>query len=116
MGDTATNGNGPVIHVPIQINGGGEQALNNLQLLERELFVLDNGILYVGGKGEDEKVTPVTVVGRVIEEATIEKPTLVSPTVQTSLILDDSIVKSSIGDFDYEEGGFVHGQVVFTTG
>lgn len=64
--------NSNILYVPIQINGGENVPSN---LLERELFVLDNGTLYVGKKdGSTVKVT--TVAGRVIPGATITNPTI----------------------------------------
>lgn len=65
---------GSILYIPIQINGDGTTAPTNLK--DRELYVLDNGTLYVGRKNADGSVKAVEVAGRVIDKATITNPTL----------------------------------------
>lgn len=65
---------GSILYIPIQINGDGTTAPTNLK--DRELYVLDNGTLYVGRKKNDGSVEAVEVAGRVIDKATITNPTL----------------------------------------
>lgn len=63
--------NNNILYVPIQINGGGTKKPSDL--LERELYVLDGGTLYVGVKdGNTVRITEVA--GRVIPGATITDP------------------------------------------
>jgi hypothetical protein len=90
-----------IIYVPIQINGGETVADN---LLERELFVLENGTLYVGCKKADGSVEVKTVVGNVIPNATID-----SPTIKNKLIIGDELVVEDTTNINNPE----HGRVVF---
>lgn len=63
------NKNNTTLFVPIQINGGDN---NNapVNLLDRELFVIKNGTLYVGIE-DDGKITIGPVKGNVIPGATL---------------------------------------------
>ena len=75
-----------ILHIPIQINGDGTNRPTNL--LDRELYVLDNGTLYVGKRNNATgSIDVMEVVGRVIPNATIT-----NPTIEGSLILGDGMV------------------------
>ena len=65
-----------ILYIPIQINGGeeGEKSAPN-KLLDRELYVLKDGKLYVGIE-ENGAVIPTVIAGRVVPEAIIESPTI----------------------------------------
>lgn len=88
-----------ILYIPIKINGGGDTAPTNL--LERELYVLDNGTLYVG-KNNGGTIEVGTVIGNVVPNAAI-----VSPKIETSLFVGDDLVKDSVPTTGE------HGQVVF---
>ena len=66
--------NGSILYVPVQINGDGDTTPKSLK--DRELYVLDNGTLYVGRKQTDGSVKAITVAGRVVDGAEIANPTL----------------------------------------
>ena len=66
-----------ILYIPIQINGGSAVPS---ELLERELFVLDNGTLYVGKKVGNNVVVS-EVIGKVADGATIKNAVLESPTM-----------------------------------
>lgn len=91
-----------IIYVPIQINGG--EATPPTNLLDRELFVLDNGTLYVGCKKADGSVEVKTVVGNIIPNAIID-----SPTIKGKLIIDKELIVEDTTNI-YNP---VNGQVVF---
>lgn len=98
--------NGSILYIPIQINGDG--ATPPESLLDRELYVLDNGTLYVGRKQADGTVVPQTIMGRVVDNAIINNPTL-----KGSIKLGEGIVRTvapAIGNpgevFFVDEGNF----------
>ena len=104
-----------VLYVPIQINGmDGNTLPGAAQLLERELFVLQDGKLYVGVKDGDS-VKAVSVVGNVIPNAIIERPILNAPIINSAtlgekLTVDEGLIYSPDATLptDAKEG-----QVVF---
>ena len=67
-----TNDN--ILYIPIQINGDG--TTKPTSLLDRELYVLDNGTLYVGKKQSNGSITITEIAGRVIDNASIKNPTI----------------------------------------
>lgn len=83
------NKNNTTLFVPIQINGGDN---NNVpvNLLDRELFVIKNGTLYVGIENEGN-ITIGPVKGNVIPNATIANPTLESPKITNGLFVDGTV-------------------------
>ena len=91
-----------IIYVPIQINGGGNSEPSSL--LDRELFVLDNGTLYVGHKKADGSIEVMNVVGKVVPNAELD-----SPIIKNKLFVDDSLVVDTVTDVTSPEKG----QVVF---
>ena len=63
-----------ILRIPIQINGDGTE--KPTLLLDRELYVLDNGTLYVGKRQPDNSIVITEIAGRVIDDATITNPTI----------------------------------------
>ena len=66
--------NGSILYIPIQINGDGTSKPTELK--DRELYVLDNGTLYVGRKNSRGTIEAVEIAGRVVEGADIKSPKL----------------------------------------
>jgi hypothetical protein len=82
-----------ILYVPIQINGGNK-TLNELvgELKDRELYVSNDGTLYVGvANGSDVEVK--TVVGRIVPNATI-----INPSFSGTVKIDSSMVYSKVED------------------
>jgi hypothetical protein len=76
--------NDNILYIPIQINGDGETKPTSL--LDRELYVLDNGTLYVGKKQPNGSITVTEIAGRVIDDATINNPTIINGTIRNAKI------------------------------
>ena len=74
-----------ILRIPIQINGGGTPVPNNLK--ERELYVLDDGTLYVGKRNSNGTISPTIVIGKVISDADISGAKLTK-----NLFLDDALI------------------------
>jgi hypothetical protein len=87
--------NDNILYIPIQINGG--DTVDGKALLERELFIDKDKVVYVG---PDHDV----IVGRVIPEAVID-----SPTIKNKLIIGDELIVEDTTNINNPE----HGQVVF---
>lgn len=97
-----------VLHIPIQINGG-DSAPEEQQLLERELFVLDNGTMYVGKKDGTAEV----IIGRIAEGSELKNMTLIDPTVKGNFTMNEGklILPGAILTSLPEQGE--PGQIVF---
>ena len=104
-----------ILYVPIQINGmDGNTLPGTAQLLERELFVLQDGKLYVGVR-EGDAVKAVSVVGNVIPNATIDNPTLKVPILESATLKEKLIIGDKLiyGPGDTLPANAEEGQVVF---
>lgn len=83
--------NDNILCIPVQINGDGSTAPTGL--LDRELYVLDNGTLYVGKKQSDGSIKIMEIAGRVVDNATIKNPKI-TQYLNVGTSTDDKIVIS----------------------
>ena len=78
-----------ILYIPIQLNGNTKKGYDNAQnysdlatygLKDREIFVIKNGVLWVGVEEFDEnnkgtgKIIPVVAQGRVVPNADLRNP------------------------------------------
>jgi hypothetical protein len=73
-----------VLLVPIQLNGnldlpyGSNNALSIGELLEREIYIIKDGVIYVGAKDSHGNIVPTVAQGRVVPNAELKNPKIVS--------------------------------------
>lgn len=100
-----------ILYVPIQINGGTD---TEPTLLDRELYVLEDGTLYVGIKDADGTIKIKNVLGNVIPNATIVGASLADCTLGRTVAGEGMIFNSEAElESAIENGDVLEGQLCF---
>ena len=100
-----------ILYIPIQINGGSyDQQMPDL--LDRELYVLEDGVLYVGCKDRDGNIKKNVIMGRVcpgaeIRESELHDCELYRPVVKEVYDSAEALEK------DIADGKVLEGQLCF---
>lgn len=102
-----------ILYVPIQINGGGyDQQMPDL--LERELYVLEDGVLYVGCKNRDGSIQKNMVMGRIYPGADVVGSELIQCKLKQP-ILEEVYDSADALEKAIEDGNVLEGQLCFFT-